>query len=283
MKGLPLSAQDAVDFLYHVWQYAISCNAHWWWMAFPFIAYLVEFLPQAFFWERGIRSSPLPASGLFFLAIPSVLLWGEEVPSPLILPMPEQRWAVAAFKLADVLYVSFWWSVYWCLALRWYPYWLFWRGFLHPYHREQMVYRMMFWGHPLSPYTFWTLWKTEFVGALRALLEICALDWWVAGWFEKRELLRKISPTGTLYGLCQYYLSTQPNHERPVLQQWYTRRSLWSVHDWQKADSASWQKLPQVERDLLAIVDSRVSELWSDIRRLQEELSKGDGRLGAER
>lgn len=44
------------------------------------------------FWEKGSRSSPMPASGLFFLAVPSVLLWGEEMPSPLLLPQPDQWW-----------------------------------------------------------------------------------------------------------------------------------------------------------------------------------------------
>lgn len=168
--------QKVAEFLHEVWRYTIRCNMHLWWAAFPFIAYFLEFLPMTVFWEKGIRSSSLPASGLSFLAVPSVLLWGEDVPSPLLLPQPDQWWLTVVFKAVDVLYVVFWWSVYWFLTLRWYPYWLFWRGLLHPCYREQMLPRMMLLAHPLSPYTIWTLWSEEFVNALTGLLAMCGLD-----------------------------------------------------------------------------------------------------------
>lgn len=265
--------QKVAEFLHEVWRYTIRCNMHLWWAAFPFIAYFLEFLPMTVFWEKGIRSSSLPASGLSFLAVPSVLLWGEDVPSPLLLPQPDQWWLTVVFKAVDVLYVVFWWSVYWFLTLRWYPYWLFWRGLLHPCYREQMLPRMMLLAHPLSPYTIWTLWSEEFVNALTGLLAMCGLDGWTERLLKKRKLLRRVSPGNPLHGFYQYSLCRSPEQMRFAQQQWSSSPNHWSVHQWYKRNRVLWEGLPQVERDLLIIVDSRVSALWFDFRMVLEYLT----------
>lgn len=268
------------EFLYQLWRYAIRCNMHLWWIAFPFIAYFLEFLPMTVFWEKGSRSSPIPASGLFFLAVPSVLLWGEKTPSPLLLPQPDQWWLTVVFKAVDVIYVAFWWSVYWCLALRWYPYWLFWRGFLHPCYREQMLPRMMFLGHPLSPYTVWVLWSEQSVNALRALLAMCGLDRCMQRFLKKREILQRVSPGRALHGFYQYSICRSPEQIQLALQQWCALSNRWSVYEWCQRDRSSWEQLPQAERDLLVIVDSRVSALQFDIQTVLEYLSSRGGWCG---
>jgi len=250
------------DSLKEAWYVAIQHGLHLLWMTFPFIAFFVEFLPLAYFWEKGIRSSSIPASALVLLAIPSILLWGEHVPSPLLLPMPGYWWLVPLFKAVDVLYVIFWWSVYWCLALSWYPYWLYWRGFLHPYYSERWF--ISFWdlhlGHPLSPYTLWKLWKEVWISNILWFLDQ-GYDW------------RKAVSGGAHAGIYRYYRSQPVSAVEQALKHWRSTCDRWVYlgDEWLEREAFS-QRPGSTERKMVLWVDHRVASRRREVDILLQHL-----------